>query len=205
MAENSNSFSIILAAQPTVGTNVERSKQVLVLRGKQSVVSAVIGGKFSAGSTIIFEYSTDGGINWVALPMAASGAYPATSYIGGSPLVLTGYAPFLAVVRARCTVYAAGDLIDVSLSGSELVPGTVPFAIAAPGGAQTSPSVPASTTPLTSPFGFDSMVYIAGGTVTVIALGGVATGLTSGSFRVPAGQSITLTYSVAPTWKWFAG
>ena len=39
--------------------------------------------------------------------------------------------------------------------------------------------------------------------ITAIAIGGQATGLTTGAFRVPAGQSITLTYSVAPTWVWF--
>jgi hypothetical protein len=45
-------------------------------------------------------------------------------------------------------------------------------------------------------------VYITGGTVTVIAIAGQATGLTAGSFRVLPGQTVTLTYSVAPTWTW---
>ncbi len=42
-------------------------------------------------------------------------------------------------------------------------------------------------------------VTITGGTVTVIAVSGVVTGSTSGTFTVPAGGSITVTYSVAPT------
>jgi hypothetical protein len=42
-------------------------------------------------------------------------------------------------------------------------------------------------------------VTITGGTVTVIAVGGVTTGLTTGTFTVPVGSSITVTYSVAPT------
>lgn|GEM_PF-3913755 len=40
----------------------------------------------------------------------------------------------------------------------------------------------------------DGMVYVAGG---------AATGLTTGAVRVPAGQTIMLTYSVAPAWTWF--
>lgn len=72
-----------------------------------------------------------------------------------------------------------------------------------PGGAQTAPAIPASGTAYTNPFAFDCEVYITGGTVTVIAIGGTATGLTSGQFFVPAGETITLTYSAAPTWTWF--
>lgn len=40
---------------------------------------------------------------------------------------------------------------------------------------------------------------ISGGTVTVIAINGTTTGLTSGTFFVPAGGTVTVTYSVAPT------
>jgi hypothetical protein len=43
------------------------------------------------------------------------------------------------------------------------------------------------------------IVNVAGGTVTVIAVNGVTTGLTSGAVFVPAGGTITLTYTVAPT------
>jgi hypothetical protein len=67
----------------------------------------------------------------------------------------------------------------------------------------SQPAVPASTTVYTNAFGVDAMVHVTGGTVSAIAIGATATGLTSGSFRVPAGQTIKLTYTVAPTWKWF--
>lgn len=40
---------------------------------------------------------------------------------------------------------------------------------------------------------------VTGGTVTAIAVNGVTTGSTSGNFYIPAGGSITVTYSVAPT------
>lgn len=42
-------------------------------------------------------------------------------------------------------------------------------------------------------------VVVGGGSVTGIAINGVSTGLTSGTFTVPASGTITLTYSVAPT------
>lgn len=77
-----------------------------------------------------------------------------------------------------------------------------------PVGNVTAPAIPASTTAYTNNFGVDATVHIIGGTVTVIAIGGVATGLTNSAagvtVRVPAGSTITLTYSVVPTsWSWF--
>jgi len=69
-------------------------------------------------------------------------------------------------------------------------------------GAATSPSVPASTTPLANPFYRDAAVHVAGGTVSAISVDGQNVGVTSGLVIVPSGKSITLAYSSAPTWKW---
>jgi hypothetical protein len=70
----------------------------------------------------------------------------------------------------------------------------------------TPPAVPASTVAFNNgtgtPMWRNATVTVIGGTVTVIAVDGVATGLTSGTVIVPSGKTITLTYSVAPTWKW---
>lgn len=66
-----------------------------------------------------------------------------------------------------------------------------------------NPAVPATTVALTNPFPADCTVYISGGTVSDVRVAGQSTGLTSGSFRVLAAQPITLTYTVAPTWRWF--
>lgn len=68
----------------------------------------------------------------------------------------------------------------------------------------TIPSVPASTSALSNPNPFDCSVYITGGTVAAVAVNGVTTGMTSGNFHVGQGQTITLTYSSAPTWTWIA-
>jgi hypothetical protein len=64
------------------------------------------------------------------------------------------------------------------------------------------PAVPASTTAYTNQFWRDAIVTVTGGTVTAIALDGQATGQTSGTVFVRNGGTITLTYSVAPTWSW---
>jgi len=72
------------------------------------------------------------------------------------------------------------------------------------GAAFTAPTVPVSTVVLTNPFQTDCVVYISGGTVTVIAVNGVTTGLTSGTFIVEALKTIAITYSVVPTWVWVA-
>lgn len=73
-----------------------------------------------------------------------------------------------------------------------------------PAGHITSPSVPSSTSAYTNVTGYDCMVLVTGGTVSQIAIAGTNTGLTSGWFRVPALGTITLTYSAAPTWTWWA-
>lgn len=66
----------------------------------------------------------------------------------------------------------------------------------------SNPAVPATTVAFQNTFWKRAAVNITGGTVTVIAVDGVTTGLTSGTFIVPAGHTITLTYSVAPSWNW---
>jgi hypothetical protein len=79
----------------------------------------------------------------------------------------------------------------------------VPLAL--PTGIGTTPGVPASNSALTNNTGIDATVYISGGTVTVVKVGATTTGLISPcTVRVPIGQTITLTYSVAPTWVWLA-
>lgn len=72
------------------------------------------------------------------------------------------------------------------------------------GAAVTQLAAAATGVALTNTTGCDCMLLVGGGTLTQIALGGVNTGLTSGWFRVPAGQTVTLTYSAAPTtFQWF--
>lgn len=71
-----------------------------------------------------------------------------------------------------------------------------------PRGAVSPPAVPATTVAYTNAYGVDCDVYVSGGTVTGVAISGAATGLTSGHFLVRNSGTITLTYTVAPTWVW---
>lgn len=66
----------------------------------------------------------------------------------------------------------------------------------------TAPAVPASTVAQYNNTGVPVIVTVTGGTVTQITVNGTATGLTSGAINVPAGGTIAVTYSVAPTWTW---
>lgn len=69
----------------------------------------------------------------------------------------------------------------------------------------TAPAVPATTVPLTNPFPIDMIVYVLGGTVTGIAVdANTVLTATPGTVIVRQGGTITLTYTVAPTWKWQA-
>lgn len=63
--------------------------------------------------------------------------------------------------------------------------------------------LPASGSPFTNTNGWAVEVTISGGTVTQIAKNGVNTGLTSGSFIVGPGETLTPTYSSAPTALFF--
>jgi hypothetical protein len=65
------------------------------------------------------------------------------------------------------------------------------------------PAVPASTVTYTNPCGQTAFVTVAGGTVTHITVNGTDQA-TSTNFMatVPAGGTIAITYSAAPTWYW---
>lgn len=76
-------------------------------------------------------------------------------------------------------------------------------------GTVTTPAVPASTVSATNTTGLWVTVYIKGGTLTVITVGGIATGISAAAsagavHTVPLSpnQKIAITYSVAPTWVW---
>lgn len=67
-----------------------------------------------------------------------------------------------------------------------------------------APSMPPSGTALTNTFACPVQVFINGGTVSAVHLNGILTGVTGGSLRVPSGWTISITYTVAPSWVWIA-
>jgi hypothetical protein len=69
----------------------------------------------------------------------------------------------------------------------------------------SKPAIPASTVAATNTADYAMWVEVAGGTVTVVKVNDVTIGArVVGAFFVPPGGTIKLTYSVAPTWQWFA-
>lgn len=71
----------------------------------------------------------------------------------------------------------------------------------------TSPAVPASGTAVQNPFGVACTVAVTdSGTGTSIAVGGITVATVAAGATIPirvgARQSITLTYTTAPTWAW---
>src|SRR5258707_12055777 len=69
-------------------------------------------------------------------------------------------------------------------------------------GAVTTPAVPASTVAVNNANGFPVTVVITGGTMTAVVVGGVTVGTGAGTYAVPAAGTISMTYTVAPTWAW---
>lgn len=70
------------------------------------------------------------------------------------------------------------------------------------GGGFTTPSVPASGTAVTNTSPLSASVVVTGGTVSAVDVNGVSAGTGDGTYTVPAGQTISLTYTAAPTWTW---
>src|SRR5258708_11635365 len=67
-------------------------------------------------------------------------------------------------------------------------------------GAVTTPAVPASTVAVNNPNGFAVTIVITGGTMTAVVVNGVTVGTGAGTYAVPAAGTISMTYTVAPTW-----
>jgi hypothetical protein len=96
------------------------------------------------------------------------------------------------------------------------VAGNATDILANPGYADVSPSliqhgaalpaalvpVLASGTPFTNPVSLACTVVITGGTMTAVKVGSAQVGTGAGTYTVPGGTPITLTYSAAPTWAW---
>jgi hypothetical protein len=117
-----------------------------------------------------------------------------------------------------CVAEAAGPYTGNIIQGNQMNPGTsgTVFLNAGstahvsgnagynPVGVVGPPAVPATTVTYTNHYGSDATVYVAGATVTAIAVNATATGITGGAVRVCSGETIALTYATGtPTWTWF--
>lgn len=116
---------------------------------------------------------------------------------------------YVYMTQASGTVFtrqnSAGNL---TILGQQYTIGTTPTTTGAAGpGANTSagiatPAMPANGSNLFNNLGVDVTVYLTGGSVNGVSINSVATGLTSGMFRVPPGGTILVQYSATPTWQW---
>lgn len=103
-----------------------------------------------------------------------------------------------------CDVAQSSGTIAVGTTG--IAPGAVSISQTTgcnPVGARNAPPVPARAVALVHPFPEPVRVFIAGGKVSTIAIGGYATGITAGMVLLAPGESITLQYSAPPTRAWF--
>jgi hypothetical protein len=124
----------------------------------------------------------------VSLPVASGGA----SFTNGM-LLLVGAGSAAEVVQVNGT--PTGTSIPVTEASKIVSTPPVPAAV-------TTPAVPASTVVQANTTGFDVSVVITGGTMTNVSVGGFTVGAGAGTYVVPAGSTISMTYSVAPTWVW---
>lgn len=191
--------SIDLAFQPRnviVGNVFDRglTRYIFLEGASQSVISGNVFGARATGATgtniidangggnggnVISDNTVQSGSSWTNFYVEAAG-------LGGTPPNL---------IANNQTQGLGITLVTGQARGNQ---GYNPV-----GHAVAQPAVPASTVAQTNTTGVDCMVYVAGGTVSAIAVGGTSTGLTSGAFHVLAGETITLTYTGAPTWQWF--
>lgn len=110
----------------------------------------------------------------------------------------------LADVNQANRLIITGSVVVSGNGSGAISTGGTPATMNVLSGIQSPPPVPATTVALGNPFHIPMLVNIVGGTVSAVALSGtVITGVTSGQVRLGAGDSITLTYSAAPTWQWF--
>lgn len=108
-------------------------------------------------------------------------------------------------------VMNGGNLTQANLSTNPLFAGTGTIDAVAVRNVQgynpltvTTPAVPAASTAVENTTGVDVDVYVGGAGVGVaVSIDGVASGLSAGTFYLPAGGTINLgPYTTAPTWVW---
>lgn len=165
---------------------------------------------YQLGQTVVGTYVKKG-----PLPLPQTGTSNLFTVTGGAVLVslLIGVV-MTAVQNQACnlslglapTVGAANTAgiggptsIQALALGSHIAP---PFAVGVPGATLVAPAVPASTVNALNGYHGTVAVTISAGTITAVTVNGVVVGSTAGTYFVPAHGTISITYSVAPTWTW---
>ena len=129
---------------------------------------------------------------------------PATVLLEGSPNYVITAVGSTALVTPGIPFPPGSKLRLIKNSGNIYANSNqLGIAIASP------PAVPSSASAATNNTGGPVAVTLSGGTVTQVAVNGqvvlAGTNITGSTITVPAGGTITPTYSVAPTWTWKTG
>jgi hypothetical protein len=100
-------------------------------------------------------------------------------------------------IAPGCVQLASGA--SVFVDAGSLWPSASAVVAAAPALFATAMTLGLTTVAVPNPNPVAQSVTITSGTVTVITVNGVVTGLTTGTFTIPPGGTIAVTYSVPPT------
>jgi len=98
---------------------------------------------------------------------------------------------------ARFYLYSGSDV--TLFDGGHLLEGYNPAAY--PPGPST-PAVPATTVNQQNVNAYPVTVVITGGAITAVIVNGLTVGTGAGTYVVPSAGTISITYTVAPTWAW---
>lgn len=124
--------------------------------------------------------------NLVGLVTTAFGATATNLSLGTVPTTGTAETSGIANATAVASL-AAGTWVHTPLYGNRT---------------PTTPSVPLTTVNQANNNPYSVSVTITGGTLTSVKVNGVQVGTTDGTYTVPSYGTISITYSVAPTWAW---
>jgi hypothetical protein len=103
-------------------------------------------------------------------------------------------------IESFIAVLPVGTVFAVAKLGDRYIPVYPPAGEAV--GTPVTPAVPASTIPVQNANDYPVNVTISAGTLTAVTVNGVVVGSTDGTYLVPAAGTISVTYTVAPTWVW---
>ena len=152
-----------------------------------------------------------GSYTTIGIPQAGVGitpaapAVPLTTVSAVNPVPVAATVIITAGTSVISNVTIAGTTAGTA-AGTYTVPAgasiSVAYTVAAPTWAWTWPAMPASTVGLVSGVDRTVTVVITGGTMTNVSVNGATVGTGAGTYTVPAFGTITMTYSVAPTWTW---
>lgn len=126
-----------------------------------------------------------------------------TNQDGLNPVNIAQYAPQIGVeygVEMPVTYAgscAFGQLLVAAANGQ-----VAGYTAQDTGGSVSTPGVPATTVAVVNNTGQNVNVVITGGTMTAVKINGVTVGTGAGTYFLANGASISMTYSVAPTWVW---